>query len=112
MTGEWKPSAENDAPSVGSLVRAELARRGWTQADLAEVLDRPLQFVNEVCVDKKELTRQSALQIAAALGHTAEWWLRAQDAHRLTFIAQGDALNPIRLRAALARVIPPEGGTP
>ena len=24
-------------------------------------------------------------------------------AHRLTFIDQGDALNPIRLRAALAR---------
>lgn len=100
-------SAENDAPSVGSLIRAKLARREWTQTDLAEVLDRPVQFVNEVCMGKKELTRLSALQIAAALGHDAEWWLRAQNAHRLTCIDQGDALNPIRLRAAARDALGP-----
>lgn len=92
--------------SVGALVRIELERRGWSQTDLTGVLDRPLQFVNEVCNDKKELTRESAAQVAAALGHTPEWWLRAQDAHRLSLIDQGDRLNPIRLQAALARKEP------
>lgn len=89
--------------TVGTLVRAELERRGWTQGELAWVLDRPMQFVNEVCTDHKSLTRQSAAQIAAALGHEPEWWLQVQDAHRLSLIDQGEALNPIRLRAALAR---------
>ncbi len=64
---------------AGELLADELAARGWTQADFAEVLGRPAQFVSEIISGKKEITREPAAQIAAALGTSAEFWLNLQD---------------------------------
>ena len=60
---------------AGEYLADELDARGWTQADFAEVLGRPAQFVSEIISGKKEITRESAAQIAAALGTSAEFWL-------------------------------------
>lgn len=96
--------------SVGRLILDALEQRGWTQTELAYVLDRPLQFVNEVCNDKKELTRVSAAQVAAALGETTDWWLRAQDAHRLERVKQ-TPLDAIRQRSAALAARPADRST-
>ncbi|RSN03135.1 transcriptional regulator [Nonomuraea sp. WAC 01424] len=68
---------------VGELLGRELEARDWSQADFAAVLDRPTQFVSEIVTGKKEITRESAAQIGAALGHTAEYWLNLQDQYLL-----------------------------
>ncbi|MDQ1292596.1 MAG: HTH-type transcriptional regulator / antitoxin HigA [Actinomycetota bacterium] len=64
---------------AGEHLADELDARGWSQADFAEVLGRPVQFVSEVVSGKKEITRESAAQIAAALGTSVEFWLNLQD---------------------------------
>jgi HTH-type transcriptional regulator/antitoxin HigA len=67
----------------GDYLRSELERRSWTQAQFAEILDRPVQFVNDILAGKKEITRVSAAQLGAALDTSAEFWLHLQDDYLL-----------------------------
>ncbi|WP_308470996.1 helix-turn-helix transcriptional regulator [Rathayibacter tritici] len=63
----------------GGFLADELEARGWTQAEFAEILGRPPQFVSEIIAGKKEITRESAAQLGAALGTSPEMWLELQD---------------------------------
>ncbi|WP_225755213.1 HigA family addiction module antitoxin [Actinotalea sp. Marseille-Q4924] len=94
----------------GEILAEELEARGWTQAEFAEVLGRPAQLVSEIIAGKKEITRESASQIAAALGTTAEFWLNMQDRYHLWRQAQDRRtqreLDDVRLRARLTTLAP------
>ena len=72
-----------EAFPAGELLADELAARQWTQTEFAEILGRPVQFVSEIVQGKKEITRESAAQIGAALGTSAELWLNLQDTYFL-----------------------------
>ena len=72
-----------DPDPVGKWLADELDTREWSQADFASILGRPTQFVSEIINGKKEITRESAAQIGAALGQTAEMWLNLQDQYLL-----------------------------
>lgn len=72
-----------EAFPVGEYIEDELEARGWSQADFADILKRPAQFVSEIVSGKKELTRESAAQVAAAFGTSPELWLNLQDRYLL-----------------------------
>lgn len=72
----------------GFALRRELTRRGWTQAQLAEILDRPVAVISALCNAKKAVTAQTAQQLEAAFGIAAEAWLYAQADHELTRVRQ------------------------
>lgn len=95
---------------VGEVLADELDARGWTQADFAEILGRPAQFVSEIISGRKEITRESATQIAAALGTSPEMWLKMQDRYYLCQQAQNkrsqEQLSDVRLRARLKELAP------
>jgi HTH-type transcriptional regulator/antitoxin HigA len=61
----------------------ELAARGMTQSQLARQMGRPLQAVNEIVRGKKRITGETALQLAEALGTSAELWMRLEADHEL-----------------------------
>jgi HTH-type transcriptional regulator/antitoxin HigA len=95
---------------VGEFISDELLRRGWTQAEFAEILGRPPQFVSEIIAGKKELTRESAAQIGAAFKTSPEMWLSLQDEyhlwrHQLNERAQVE-LRDVRLRVRLKELAP------
>jgi addiction module HigA family antidote len=69
--------------SAGAVLRRELAARGWTQRDLAEVMGRPQQAISEIVRGSKRITAETALELAAALGTSAEVWLRLDAGHQL-----------------------------
>ena len=103
--------ASDDLPvSVGEVLTEELEARGWGQGTLAEILDRPLQFVSEILNDKKQLTRESAAQVGAAIGNSPEFWLTLQDSYYLAKQAQDtqtqDRLSDVRRRSVLHRNYP------
>jgi addiction module HigA family antidote len=77
------PEQVAEAFPAGEYLRDELRARGWTQGKFAEVLGRSAQFVSEVICGKKEITRESAAQIGAALGTSAKFWLNLQDSYLL-----------------------------
>src|ERR1700732_1298357 len=74
--------AEVFAP--GEFIRDELDARGWTQGDLAQIMGRPLQFVNELVAGKKQITPETALGRAQALGDDdALYWMILDNVYRL-----------------------------
>lgn len=95
---------------VGEVLADELEARNWTQAEFAEVLGRPAQFVSEIISGKKEITRESATQIAAALGTSPQMWLAIQDRYLLWRQSQNEQtqeqLGDVRLRARLKELAP------
>lgn len=99
-----------EAFPVGELLADELEARGLTRAEFAEILGRPPQFVSEILSGKKELTRESAAQIGAALGTSAELWLNLQDTYHLWVQGRDEhvqeGLDEVRLRARLAELAP------
>ncbi len=95
---------------AGEHLADELDARGWTQADFAEVLGRPAQFVSEIISGKKEITRESAAQIAAALGTSAEFWLNLQDSYLLwkqsKDVHARESLDAVKTRGHLRGLAP------
>lgn len=71
------------AAAPGELIREELEARGWTQADLARVLGRPLQTVNQIINGRKRITAQTAVELAAAFNTSPSLWLNLETAWQL-----------------------------
>ncbi|XVV00777.1 HigA family addiction module antitoxin [Actinosynnema sp. CA-248983] len=99
-----------EAFPVSTLLMEELEARGWTQTEFAEILGRPPQTISEIMSGRKEITRESAAQIAAALGTTPQLWLKYQDLYHLWKNAQDAGtrrqLDDVRLRARLNELAP------
>lgn len=68
---------------VGEFLSDELEARGWSQAEFAELIGRPTQFVSDIMNNKKEITTASAAQFEAATGIRAQTWLAMQSDYRL-----------------------------
>ncbi len=91
----------------GEFLRDELAERGWTEAEFADILGRPAQTVSEILNGKKEITTETALAIGAALGTSAELWLNLQSAYRLHIVrAHPGVAADVERRAALRGLVP------
>lgn len=91
----------------GELLQEELDARGWTQADFAEIIGRPVQVVNEIITGKKAITPETAVAFSRALGTRAEYWLNLESAYRLDLVRDGSAGgNDIEQRARLYAKVP------
>ena len=82
MTNLHRPIGRVFPP--GDFIREEIEARGWTQADLAKILGRPLQTVNAIINGKKAVTPATAVEIAAALGTSPEFWLNLEATYALS----------------------------
>ncbi|HZQ12683.1 MAG TPA: helix-turn-helix domain-containing protein [Pseudolabrys sp.] len=69
----------------GEFIRDELEARGWKQEDLAKIMGRPLQAINELIGGKKQITPETALGLAKAFGDDdALYWLNLDNVYRLS----------------------------
>jgi HTH-type transcriptional regulator/antitoxin HigA len=57
----------------------ELEARGWSQQDLASIMDRPEQAIREIVRAKKQITVDTARLLAKALGTTPDFWLNLEN---------------------------------
>jgi HTH-type transcriptional regulator / antitoxin HigA len=67
----------------GEYLRDELEARGWTQTQFARIIGRPLQVVNGIVNGKTAITAQTAKEIAAAFGTSADLWMNLQGSYDL-----------------------------
>ena len=68
----------------GEFIREELEARGWTQGDLAQIMDRPLRLINELVAGKKQITPETARGLSAAFGDGDPlYWMNLDAAYRL-----------------------------
>ena len=65
MTTEYAPGVVSPP---GDYLREELAERGWTSIEFAGIIGRPPQTVSLILNAKKEITPDTAFEIATALG--------------------------------------------
>jgi addiction module HigA family antidote len=68
----------------GEILADELEARAMTQRALAEAIGRPEQVISEIVHGKKGITAETALQLAAAFGVSAEFWMNLQTSYELT----------------------------
>ena len=83
---------------------------------LATILGRPLQTVNQIINGKKAITAQTAAELAAAFGTSAEYWLNLETAWQLAQVAPPDPAIAKRAQnvdrgATLLLLLHPRGNT-
>lgn len=93
--------------SPGEILQEELEARNWTQKDLAEILDRPVQVVNEIIAGKKAITAETATELGKALGTSPDLWMNLESSYRLDLAHQKNgAGEDIQRRAGLYARVP------
>lgn len=98
MANEPQPAAP------GETIRRLIAEKGWTQADLAEVLCRPIPTINEIIKGKRGITPDMAVALGAAFGNGAEFWMKAEADFRLSMATA--EVEPVQRRAKLFEKAP------
>lgn len=74
--------------SPGEIIMDELESRGWTQRDLAEIMGRPYQAINEIIRGTKQITPETAGELAQAFGTSIEFWMNLETNYRLFLVRQ------------------------
>ena len=87
----------------GDFIREELEARGWSQRDLARIIGRPLQAVNEIINGRKRITPETSLELSAAFGTDPKFWLNLDASYRIWLAGEPDPKIAKRA-AAMARV--------
>lgn len=67
----------------GEFLKDALDELGWSQTEFAEVIGRAPRVVNEIILGKRAITPDTAKEIAAALGTSAQYWLNLETAFQL-----------------------------
>ncbi|SHN66578.1 helix-turn-helix domain-containing protein [Bradyrhizobium erythrophlei] len=89
----------------GDFIRDELDARGWTQEDLAKIMDRPVQAINEIISAKKQITPDTAVGLARAFGDDdALYWMNLESVYRLAQTKPAD--ESVGRRSALYSMFP------
>lgn len=88
--------------SVGEIINDEfLEPLGITQGQLAEAMGVSRKTVNELCVNRRAVTADTALMLAKVFGNTPDFWLNAQQRNDLW-----NALNNPKRWARIERAKP------
>lgn len=93
-------------PPPGRILMRELEARGWTQKDLAEITGRPIQTINEIIQAKKQITPETALELAEAFGTSAEFWTNLETNYRLHLARKDGQGQTIARKSQLYSIAP------
>ena len=75
-------------PPPGDLIREELKKRGWSQVDLAHVLDQPASRINQIIQGKQSISPETAIALSKAFDISAHEWICREFAYRRYLVLQ------------------------
>ena len=88
--------------NVGEMITEEyLVPLGITQGQLAEAMGVSRKTVNELCTNRRSITADTALMLAAVFGNTVDFWLKLQQRNDVWH-----ALNTPKRRARIEKARP------
>jgi HTH-type transcriptional regulator/antitoxin HigA len=90
----------------GRILSREIEARGWTQQDLAEIMNRPPQTISAIINAKKEIIPETAIELSQALGTTPEVWLNLEKNYRLYLAKKKYENDSIVRRSRLYEIAP------
>lgn len=67
----------------GEFLKEELEARGWSQADLADILGRPPRLVSEIISGKRAISPETAQGLGDAFDVDPQYWLNLESAYQL-----------------------------
>lgn len=68
----------------GEFLREELEARGWSQQELADILNRPPRLISELISGKRAITPETARGLSEAFGTSGEYWLNLESQYQLS----------------------------
>jgi addiction module HigA family antidote len=71
--------------SPGRILNRELDARGWTQKDLAEIMNCPAQAINEIIEGTKQIAPETAYDLSETLGTSPNFWANLESKYRRGF---------------------------
>lgn len=92
--------------SPGQILTQELEARDWTQRDLAAIMGRPYQAVNEIINGNKQITPDTARELAYAFGTSIDFWMALEANYRLHLAEQNEKEQEIQKRSQLYSATP------
>ncbi len=90
----------------GRILSRELEARGWTQKDLANIIKRPPQAINEIIQGTKKITPETALELSDAFGTSADFWNNLEANYRLHLAKKQKKDSDIQRRSRLYNLVP------
>lgn len=95
---------------VGEYLADELEARGWSIREFAGIIGRPAQAVSEIINGRKEMTAETAFELAAATGTDPGTWLRLQDSYKVWQLAHDSRMSSktsqVQRKARLSELLP------
>jgi HTH-type transcriptional regulator / antitoxin HigA len=88
----------------GEFLRDELEARNWSQSEFADIIGRPVRLINEIIAGKRSITPETAKQLGASLGTSAEIWMNLESRYQLSKVRQNDDL--IKRKATIHALFP------
>lgn len=95
---------EQPLKSPGEVIRELLVDRGWTQTDLARVLDRSVSTVNEIIQGKQSITPEIAQALAAAFFNEPQYWISLEGNYQIA--TSKLSVDGVRRRSSLFDIAP------
>lgn len=90
----------------GEVLKEELDARGLSQRDLALVIDRPEQMISEIINAKKQITAETANELAQALDIPATFWMNLEANYQLHLVQRQEHDDAIARRKRLFTLLP------
>jgi addiction module HigA family antidote len=82
--GSFDASHTEPSASPAEALKRHLAQKGWSQVDLAWVLDMTPQTVCDICNGRRGISYRMAWRLAAAFGNDAMYWANVQSRYDLS----------------------------
>lgn len=103
MSNNLRPAR---AVPPGKILSRELEARGWTQKDLAEIMGRPYQAVNEIIKGTKQITPETAIELSEAFGTSSDLWMNLESKYRLNMAERDKENKNIALKSRIYSLAP------
>lgn len=80
----------------GKFLRQEVAARGISQDDLAQLTQQPTAVIDAILAERRDFTTDTAQAIGSALEVDAQFWLNLQSIHdQVVARMQEDEREPV-----------------
>jgi HTH-type transcriptional regulator / antitoxin HigA len=93
-------------PTPGKILSQELEARGWIQKDLAEIMGRPVQSIDEIIQGSKQITPEIAIELSQALGTSPEFWTNLEVKYQLHLVGKEKKEQDIARKSRLYTIAP------
>jgi HTH-type transcriptional regulator / antitoxin HigA len=92
-------------PTPADFIQEQLDSRGWTQEDLANVLNYSLPTISKLLKNKTSITIDVATALAEAFKQTPQYWLNLDNLYRLNLRKETQTESEVGLRAKIYEIL-------